>query len=66
MLFCYDNACVNKVDVRSIINKSFHTIYKNAVGNHGKLMRIIKSLPKKQIGIETKSFNKNYIIEVMK
>lgn len=61
LLFCYDNACVNKVDVRSVINKSFNVIYMNAVSNHGKLIRIIKSLPKEQIAIETKRFNKNYV-----
>lgn len=61
LLFCYDNACVNKVDVRSIINKSFNMIYMNAVSNRGKLMRIIKSLPNEQIAIETKRFNKNYV-----
>lgn len=61
LLFCYDNACVNKVDVRSIINKSFNMLYMNAVSNQGKLMRIIKSLPSEQIGIETKRFNKNYV-----
>jgi len=61
LLFCYDNACVNKVDVRSIINKSFNTKYMNAVSNQGKLMKIIKSLPNETIGIETKRFNKIYV-----
>lgn len=61
LLFCYDNACVNKVDVRSIINKSFNIINLNALSEKGNLMRIIKSLPNEKIGIETKKLGKSYV-----
>lgn len=61
LLFCYSNACVNKVDIRSIINKSFNTIYMSTFSNVGDLMRIIKSLPNDEIGIETKRLSKNYV-----
>lgn len=61
LLFCYSNACINKVDIRSIINKSFNTIYMSTFSNVGDLMRIIKSLPNDEIGIETKRLNKNYV-----
>lgn len=61
LLFCYNNACVNKVDIRSIINKSFNTIYMSTFSNLGDLMKIIKSLPNEEIGIETKRLSKNYV-----
>ena len=61
LLLCYDNACVNKVDVRSIINKSFNTIYLNALNDEGSLMRVIMSLPNERIGIETIQLDKRYI-----
>lgn len=61
LLFCYDNACVNKVAVRNIISKSFNIIYMNAIGNQGKLLRIITALPGEEIGIETNRLNKNYV-----
>lgn len=61
LLFCYDNAYVNKVDVRSIINKSFNIINLNALSEQGNLMTIIKSLPNEKIGIETKKLGDSYI-----
>ena len=61
LLFCYDNACVNKVAVRNIITKSFNTIYMNAISNQGKLMKVIQSLPNEEIGIEIKKLNKNFV-----
>ena len=61
LLFCYDNACVNKVAVRNIISKSFNIIYMNAIGNQGKLLRILTTLPSEEIGIETTRLNKNYV-----
>lgn len=61
ILMCYDNACVNKVEVRSIINKSFNKEYKNAKSTYGNLMTIYKSLPGDQILVETKRFDKTYL-----
>ncbi|HKM45622.1 MAG TPA: RNA-binding domain-containing protein [Dysgonamonadaceae bacterium] len=61
LLFCYDNACVNKVDVRSLISKSFNTIYLNALSDQGNLMGIIKSLSNEMIGVETIRNDKRYV-----
>lgn len=61
LMFCYDNAFVNKVDVRSIINKSFNIINLNALSDQGNLMAIIKSHPGEKIGVETKRLDKSYV-----
>lgn len=61
LLFCYDNACVNKVDVRSIINKSFNIINLNALSDKGDLVRIVMSLPNEKLAIETMWQDRKYL-----
>lgn len=61
ILMCYDNACVNKVEVRSVLTKSFNRKYQNGKSNYGKLMTVVLALSNADIIIETKRFNKDYI-----
>lgn len=41
ILLCYDNGCVNKVEVRSVLSKSFNRDYKNALSDYGKLLKVL-------------------------
>ncbi|MBH1958872.1 MAG: putative DNA binding domain-containing protein [Flavobacteriia bacterium] len=61
LLLCYDNACINKVEIRSILNRPFNKRYMNAMSDYGKLMSIFPSLPNSEIAITTQRFNKTYI-----
>lgn len=61
LLMCYDNACVNKVEVRSIINRTFNKPYMNAKSNYGNLIAIFNSLPDNQLIIQTRRLNKSYL-----
>lgn len=61
VLMCYDNACINKVEVRSILTKSFNRKYLNGKSSYGKLLTVVLALPDAEIIVETKRFNKDYI-----
>ncbi|WHF51305.1 ATP-binding protein [Chryseobacterium gotjawalense] len=61
LLLCYDNACVNKVEIRSILNRPFNKRYMNAMSDYGKLMSIFPFLPNSEIAIITQRFDKTYI-----
>lgn len=61
ILMCYDNACINRMEVRSILNKTFNKKYMNAISSYGNLMTIKPSLPNEEIAIEIKRFDKHYL-----
>lgn len=61
ILLCYDNACINRLEVRSILNKSFNKTYMNAMSSYGNLMTVKLALPSDEIAIEVKRFNKYYL-----
>lgn len=60
ILMCYDNACVNRMEIRSVLNKSFNKCYMNAISSYGNLMTVKLALPSDEIAIEVKKFNKYY------
>lgn len=61
LLQCYDNGCVNKVEIRTILNKTFGKFYSNAFSDQGNLigLHIIESDCLLQIN--TKRYNNNFI-----
>lgn len=61
LLLCYDNACVNRIEIRSILSKSFYKKYMNATSDQGKLMAVYQSLPSDEIAISIKRFNRTYL-----
>jgi len=61
LLLCYDNACVNKVEIRSILNKTFNKKYMNAISDYGNLMVVYPSLENGEILIETSRGNTLFI-----
>lgn len=61
LLLCYDNACINKVEIRSILNRPFNKKYMNAMSSYGKLISIFPCLPNSEIAITTLRFGKTYI-----
>ncbi|MCA4776109.1 AlbA family DNA-binding domain-containing protein [Empedobacter stercoris] len=61
LLLCYDNACINKVEIRSVLNKTFNKRYMNAMSAYGNLMSIFPCLPNSEVAIKTQRFNKTYI-----
>lgn len=61
ILMCYDNACINRMEVRSVLNKTFNKKYRNAISSYGNLMAVKPSLPSDEIAIEIKRFDKRYL-----
>lgn len=61
VLMCYDNACINKVEVRSVLTKTFNRKYLNGKSNYGKLLSVVLALNDAEIIVETKRSNKDYI-----
>lgn len=61
LLLCYDNACINKVEIRSILNKTLNKKYMNAMSDYGNLMVIYSSLEKGEVAIETNRGNTSFI-----
>lgn len=61
ILLCYDNACVNRLEVRSILNRPFNKFYMNAMSEHGNLMSVFISSPNDEIAISVKRYEKLYI-----
>ncbi|WIH98217.1 AlbA family DNA-binding domain-containing protein [Empedobacter falsenii] len=61
LLMCYDNACVNKVDIRQIISKKLNRRYSNAMSDYGKLMATFISKDADHILIKTTCLNKEYV-----
>ncbi|WP_162300303.1 RNA-binding domain-containing protein [Epilithonimonas hispanica] len=61
LLLCYDNACVNKVEIRSILNRPFNKRYMNAMSTFGKLMSVFPCMPNSEVAITTQRFDKTYI-----
>lgn len=61
LLQCYDNGCVNKVEVRTILNKTFGKFYSNAFSDHGNLIGLYIIENDCLIQINTKRYNNSFI-----
>lgn len=64
LMMCYDNACVNKVEIRSILSKNFNRKYLNGVSGYGKLLAILPANKDFEI-IVTTSRNGQEFIKMM-
>lgn len=61
LLMCYDNACVNKVDIRQIISKKLNRRYSNAMSDYGKLLATFIAKDSDHILIQTTCSNRQYV-----
>lgn len=61
LLLCYDNACVNKMEIQSVISKNADKKYKNALSQQGELMVTYCSVDKGWIGVISEKSDKEYL-----
>lgn len=61
LLLCYDNACINRVEVRSILNKPFNKVYMNAFSEYGNLIFVTLAHSTDDVAIRVKRFEDEYI-----
>lgn len=60
LLYCYDNACVNKVEVRTLLSKELNFNYKNGLSKEGKLVKLILAKNEDSILVSVKRNNVQY------
>ena len=61
LLMCYDNACVNKVDIRQIISKKLNKRYSNAMSDYGKLIATFIAKDSDHILIQTTCSKREHV-----
>lgn len=61
LLICYSNGCVNKVEVRSILNKKLNKIYKNAYYTESEIIGLFLVNNHDKVIVYSKRTNKKYI-----
>lgn len=60
LLYCYDNACVNKVEVRTLLSKELNFNYKNGLSKEGKLVKLLLATNDDSILVSVKRNNIQY------
>lgn len=61
LLMCYDNACINKVEIRSLLSKTLNKRYSNAMSSMGKLIAVYVSNDSAEVAVKTKRFESKYV-----
>ncbi len=61
VLLCYDNACINKVEMRSLLNRSFNKHYMNALSDYGQLIKAYTAKQDSDLIVLVKKDLKTYL-----